>query len=64
MSAPTRGKAQPGDLFFAIKGEHHDGHDYLNEVAAKNVAAVVVEKSKAQSPKSNVVSGMAMLVVE
>jgi UDP-N-acetylmuramoyl-tripeptide--D-alanyl-D-alanine ligase len=39
-------KAQPGDLFFAIKGEHHDGHDYLNEVAAKKAVAVVIEHKK------------------
>lgn len=39
-------QAQAGDLFFAIKGEHFDGHDFLNEVAAKDVAAVVVEKEK------------------
>ena len=37
--------AQPGDLFFAIKGEHFDGHDFLSEVAEKKVAAVVIEKS-------------------
>ncbi|MGH7975069.1 MAG: Mur ligase domain-containing protein, partial [Limisphaerales bacterium] len=39
-------KAQPGDLFFAIRGEKFDGHDFLNEIAAKEVAAVVVEKKK------------------
>jgi UDP-N-acetylmuramoyl-tripeptide--D-alanyl-D-alanine ligase len=39
-------KALPGDLFFAIKGEHFDGHDYLNEVAGKKVAAVVIERKK------------------
>jgi len=39
-------KAQAGDLFFAIKGEHFDGHDFLNEVAAKKVAAVVIERKK------------------
>ena len=39
-------QAQAGDLFFAIKGEHFDGHDFLNEVAAKGVAAVVVERKK------------------
>ena len=36
--------AGPGDLFFAIKGERFDGHEFLNEVAAKGVAAVVVER--------------------
>ncbi len=39
-------QAGPGDLFFAIKGERFDGHDFLNEVAAKGVAAVVVERKK------------------
>jgi UDP-N-acetylmuramoyl-tripeptide--D-alanyl-D-alanine ligase len=46
-------QAKPDDLFFAIRGEKFDGHDFLNEVAAKGVAAVVVEKKKipAQSPE-------------
>ncbi len=39
--------ARTGDLFLAIKGEKFDGHDFLAEVAAKGVAAVVVEKSQA-----------------
>jgi UDP-N-acetylmuramoyl-tripeptide--D-alanyl-D-alanine ligase len=39
-------KAQAGDLFFAIKGEHFDGHDFLNEVAAKGVAALVISRRK------------------
>lgn len=39
-------RAQPSDLFFAIKGENHDGHDFLNEVAAKQVAAVIVEREQ------------------
>ncbi len=38
--------AKAGDLFFAIKGEKFDGHDFLNEVAAKAVAAVVVERKE------------------
>jgi UDP-N-acetylmuramoyl-tripeptide--D-alanyl-D-alanine ligase len=56
--------AKPGDLFFAIRGEKFDGHDFLNEVAAKNVAAVVVEKSKVQNPKSKIATDCAVLVVE
>ena len=39
-------KAKPGDLFFAIKGENFDGHDFVKEVAEKKVAAVVVEREK------------------
>ncbi|HEY5042076.1 MAG TPA: UDP-N-acetylmuramoyl-tripeptide--D-alanyl-D-alanine ligase [Verrucomicrobiae bacterium] len=38
--------AKAGDLFFAIKGEKFDGHDFVNEVAAKEVGAVVVERNK------------------
>jgi len=50
-------KAQTGDLFFAIKGEHFNGHDFLSEVAAKGVAAVVVGQTKtpAKLPKCAVV---------
>jgi UDP-N-acetylmuramoyl-tripeptide--D-alanyl-D-alanine ligase len=38
-------QAKAGDLFFAIRGEKFDGHDFVNEVAAKNVAAVVVARA-------------------
>ena len=37
-------------MFFAIKGERFDGHDFLNEVAAKGVTAVVVEQKKVPAP--------------
>jgi UDP-N-acetylmuramoyl-tripeptide--D-alanyl-D-alanine ligase len=39
-------QAQAGDLFFAIRGENHDGHNFLDEVAAKKVNAVVIERKK------------------
>ena len=39
-------QARAGDLFFAIKGGRFDGHDFLDEVAAKGIAAVVVEQKK------------------
>ena len=57
-------QAKPGDLFFAIRGEKFDGHDFMNEVAAKNVTAVVVEKSKVQSLKSKVTPDIATLLVD
>ena len=41
-----------GEVFFAIKGEKFDGHEFIAEVAAKKVAAVVVKKSRVQSLKS------------
>jgi UDP-N-acetylmuramoyl-tripeptide--D-alanyl-D-alanine ligase len=49
-------EAKPGDLFFAIRGEKFDGHEFVNEVAAKGVAAIVIEKGKipAQLPECGV----------
>ena len=35
-----------GDLFLALTGERFDGHDYLEEVAAKGAVAVVVERRR------------------
>jgi UDP-N-acetylmuramoyl-tripeptide--D-alanyl-D-alanine ligase len=34
----------PKSLFVALRGERFDAHDFLHEVAAKGVAAVVVER--------------------
>jgi len=39
-------QAQPGDLFFAVKGDQFDGHDFLKEVASKGAAAVVIERRR------------------
>ena len=33
---------KPGALFFAIKGEREDGHDFLEDVAKKGGVAAVV----------------------
>jgi len=35
---------QPGDCFFAIKGENSDGHDYVADAFAKGAACAVVGK--------------------
>ncbi len=48
--------AKPGDVFFAIKGEKFDGHDFIAEVAAKGVAAIVVEKIPAKLPNCAVLT--------
>jgi len=36
---------EPGDLFFALRGPQHDGHDYVPLALEKGAAAVVVERS-------------------
>ena len=53
-----------GEVFFAIKGEKFDGHEFIAEVAVKKVAAVVVEKSRVQSLKSKVPPGVGLLAVD
>ena len=35
---------QPGQLFVALSGERFDGHDFLEQVAAKSAAAALVER--------------------
>jgi len=49
--------AKAGDVFVAIKGDRFDGHDFLTEVAARGVAAVVLEAAKlpAQPPDCGVI---------
>ena len=39
-------QAKPGDVFFAIKGEKFDGHDFVAEVAAKGATAIVARASR------------------
>ncbi|MPW15987.1 UDP-N-acetylmuramoyl-tripeptide--D-alanyl-D-alanine ligase [Paraburkholderia sp. CNPSo 3157] len=35
----------PGDLFVALKGDRFDAHDFLADVAARNVSAVLVART-------------------
>lgn len=35
---------QPGDLYVAIRGEHHDGNDYIQEAAAKGAVATLCDR--------------------
>lgn len=36
---------KPGDLFVALRGENFDGHDFLEEVAAKGAVAALVSRT-------------------
>ena len=40
---------KPGQLFIALTGPRFDGHDYLNDVAAKGAVAALVEREVADS---------------
>ena len=46
----------PGDLFFALRGPDHDGHDYVQAAIEKGAAGAVVESGEPES--------QAVLVVE
>ncbi len=43
---------QPGDVFFALKGPNHDGHQYLEEVFGKGAIAAVVDRSVEAGPQA------------
>jgi UDP-N-acetylmuramoyl-tripeptide--D-alanyl-D-alanine ligase len=34
----------PGDLYFALRGPNHDGHDYVRQAMEKGAAGVVVDR--------------------
>jgi UDP-N-acetylmuramoyl-tripeptide--D-alanyl-D-alanine ligase len=46
VSIDTR-TLQPGDLFFAIRGDVHDGHGFVRDALAKGAAAAVVAEERA-----------------
>src|SRR4051812_24332863 len=40
---------QPGELFFAVKGESLDGHDYVEAAVSRGALAAVVSKARVAS---------------
>jgi len=40
----------PGDVYFALRGEHQDGHAYAGQALEKGAAAVVVEHGETPLP--------------
>jgi len=42
-------QARTGDLFFALRGEKFDGHDFIGDVTGNKVGAVVVERGRLQA---------------
>jgi UDP-N-acetylmuramoyl-tripeptide--D-alanyl-D-alanine ligase len=39
--------ASPGCLFIALRGEHHDGHDFVAEAIDKGAVAIIAEREPA-----------------
>ncbi|HZB38066.1 MAG TPA: Mur ligase domain-containing protein, partial [Beijerinckiaceae bacterium] len=46
VSIDTR-TLEPGELFFAIKGDVHDGHGFVRGALAKGAAAAVISEERA-----------------
>ncbi|NCP11614.1 MAG: UDP-N-acetylmuramoyl-tripeptide--D-alanyl-D-alanine ligase [Sphingomonadales bacterium] len=54
-----------GDLFVAMRGEHADGHDYLDTAFANGATGAIVERvSKAMADRPHVVVGDSMAALE
>src|SRR5436309_13093562 len=48
VSIDTR-TIEPGELFFAIKGENNDGHDYIGAAVERGAAACVIDETRADA---------------
>jgi UDP-N-acetylmuramoyl-tripeptide--D-alanyl-D-alanine ligase len=44
-------QVQPGDLFFALLGEHRNGHDFVQDALARGAAGLVVERPLEAPPE-------------
>ncbi len=44
-------KIKEGELFFAIRGENYDGHNFVDEVIAKGCAGVVIDRTQLEKFK-------------
>jgi UDP-N-acetylmuramoyl-tripeptide--D-alanyl-D-alanine ligase len=43
----------PGDLFIALKGSQHDGHQFVKDAFSKGALAVIVDHSPSAMPNDN-----------
>lgn len=43
-------RLRPGELFVALRGDAHDGHDFLSDAVARGAGAAVVERAHADRP--------------
>src|SRR4030042_131640 len=44
-------QVRPGDLFVALRGEHHDGHDFLADALARGARGLLIERLPAAPPE-------------
>jgi UDP-N-acetylmuramoyl-L-alanyl-D-glutamate--2,6-diaminopimelate ligase len=50
----------PGDVYIAVKGSQHDGHDFISSAVKSGAAAVIVDQSQSSSLIDNGISGWAV----
>ena len=55
VTTDTRGLV-PGDLFVALRGEHFDGHDFVEAALASGAAAALVERDRATDLPGNLIA--------
>ncbi len=55
-------KTNPGDLFIALKGENHDGHDYVAAAADAGAVAALVSR-KVDAPIPQLVAGDSLMAL-
>jgi Alr-MurF fusion protein len=64
LTDSRKASASEGSVFFAIKGEHHDGHQYINELYQKGIRQFVVEqkaKYSGELPEANIIEVISAL---
>lgn len=54
---------QPNEIYFALKGENLDGHEFIDDALRKKAIAAVVEKKWAQKNRSHI-SNQSIFVVD
>jgi len=55
---------QKGNLFVALQGEHHDGHDFVSEAAAKGASCAIVDEGRLKDKDEKSKQKIPFLAVE
>lgn len=53
-------QVKPGDLFWALEGQNHDGHDFVEEALRRGAILAVVEEDRCAAPSCVVVKDSLM----
>lgn len=56
-------RIREGDLFIAVRGEKHDGHDFIKEALESGAVAAVVEQRWLSRQKRRAVRGLSLIPV-